>query len=339
MLGLLRQQLTGGNPYGGWTPERMVDAAAGTDPDSADEFAYSNFGYATLGTALSGAAATSYGDLLDRRLLQPLGMTATRVVSDEAALPAGRARGSTGTGQPRAPWLGSGYAPAGVGVWSTARDMATLVQAVVRDEAPGSDATQPRTDIGDGRRIGLAWITDDHDGRQVTWHNGRTGGFSSWVGFDRAAQRGALVLSASDRRVDQLGLHFLDAAPEPATRGRQFPGPTGLLLLGLLPLAAWTAWSAGRRLRRGDTDDRLTVLRPLADVAALLAIAWSFGPWLEVPWWVWSIVAAVCAVGTLHLVDRMRRLPLIAQELSRGRLALGVAHVALSCLIVLAIVV
>lgn len=33
VLGLLRQQLTGGNPYGGWTPERMVDAAAGTDPD------------------------------------------------------------------------------------------------------------------------------------------------------------------------------------------------------------------------------------------------------------------------------------------------------------------
>ncbi|MDO8390207.1 MAG: hypothetical protein Q7V57_06940 [Actinomycetota bacterium] len=44
----------------------------------------------------------------------------------------------------------------------------------------------------------------------LTWHNGRTGGFSSWIGLDRERGSGAVVLSATGRSVDRLGTTLLD---------------------------------------------------------------------------------------------------------------------------------
>ncbi|MQS39991.1 beta-lactamase family protein, partial [Streptomyces katsurahamanus] len=44
-------------------------------------------------------------------------------------------------------------------------------------------------------RIGLGWFTLTRDGREVTWHNGGTGGSCSFIGIDRENGRGAVVLS------------------------------------------------------------------------------------------------------------------------------------------------
>jgi hypothetical protein len=46
--------------------------------------------------------------------------------------------------------------------------------------------------VTDDQRIGLGWFTDRAHDRTITWHNGGTGGFSSWVGFDRDARRAVL---------------------------------------------------------------------------------------------------------------------------------------------------
>ena len=60
--------------------------------------------------------------------------------------------------------------------------------------------------VGGEGRIGYAWITTGG----VTWHNGQTGGYSSWVGFDREADRAVVVLNATSVSVDELAFALMD---------------------------------------------------------------------------------------------------------------------------------
>ena len=70
-------------------------------------------------------------------------------------------------------------------------------------------STRSRTSPGPAVRIGAAWITLEHHDRAITWHNGGTGGFRSWLGLDRRAGTGVAVLSATSRSVDRHGFELL----------------------------------------------------------------------------------------------------------------------------------
>jgi CubicO group peptidase (beta-lactamase class C family) len=69
--------------------------------------------------------------------------------------------------------------------------------------------------------IGLGWLIYSTDGREIVWHNGATGGFSSFVGYDPKARIRVVVISNATRSgVDDIGLHLLNpqlplASPEP----------------------------------------------------------------------------------------------------------------------------
>jgi CubicO group peptidase (beta-lactamase class C family) len=199
---------TGGDPYEG-SPHEVLEAAARAGPAGGADYSYSNLGYATLGSALAIHQRMPYPDLLRQRLLGPLSMTDTVVVGDAAGLPRPRVDGVSRSGRDQQPWIADGYAPLGVGVWSTSADLARLAAAVLDGTAPGSAATQPQWPAGEGRRIGLGWFTSELDGRTVTWHNGGTGGFRSWLGVDLEAGRAAVVLAATTRDVDRLGQQLL----------------------------------------------------------------------------------------------------------------------------------
>jgi CubicO group peptidase (beta-lactamase class C family) len=46
--------------------------------------------------------------------------------------------------------------------------------------------------------------------RTITWHNGATGGFSSWIGIDQEARIGVAVLSSRHGAVDRPGFRLLE---------------------------------------------------------------------------------------------------------------------------------
>ncbi len=46
--------------------------------------------------------------------------------------------------------------------------------------------------------------------REIIWHNGGTGGFHSFVGFDKNKRIGVVVLSNSTNDIDDIGLHLLE---------------------------------------------------------------------------------------------------------------------------------
>ncbi len=61
--------------------------------------------------------------------------------------------------------------------------------------------------------VGLGWMlsksTSNHS--DIIWHNGGTGGFSSFLGFNAKIQRGVVILSNSDEDwVDEFGFFLLD---------------------------------------------------------------------------------------------------------------------------------
>jgi CubicO group peptidase (beta-lactamase class C family) len=87
--------------------------------------------------------------------------------------------------------------------------------------------------------MGLGWhIIDDlpGEGRRYLWHNGGTGGFASFLGFDPAEKTGVVLLANSDRQPDGTGFKVLDGLHEridgddgDEESGRQRNQPTHLL--------------------------------------------------------------------------------------------------------------
>ena len=100
---------------------------------------------------------------------------------------------------------------------STVNDMLTFVEANLGlRESPTRTAIAvthaPRRDFpAPSMQIGLGWITRRGHGRELHWHNGGTGGYRSFLGFDLETQTGVVVLSNSGDSVDDLGFHLLDS--------------------------------------------------------------------------------------------------------------------------------
>ena len=176
---------------------------------------YSNYGFAVLGQALAEVAGQDYSDLVRYRLTEPLGMEETFVPESADGL----SHGFTASGLPAAPWTMGGSAPAGA-IRSTTHDLSIWLRAVRERTAPGAEAALQRADFDEEDRIGWAWFTTRKGSPQLTWHNGGTGGYGSYLGFDRETGDGAIVLNDSANDVDAAAtLIGADAAAASADEG------------------------------------------------------------------------------------------------------------------------
>lgn len=172
---------------------------------------YSNLGFQLLGHAVAAAATTSYADLVRTRIAEPLGLVDTYVPTavDQLRPTAVTPRNRRGTAVE--PWANEAIAPAG-GVRSSAADLAGLLRALIDGTVAGSEALEPVADFGGRMRIGAGWLTGPLLRRTVTWHNGGTGGFCSFVGIDRDHGVGVALVSASTRSVDGAAARLIAEA-------------------------------------------------------------------------------------------------------------------------------
>ncbi|MGO1950643.1 MAG: serine hydrolase domain-containing protein [Mycobacteriaceae bacterium] len=158
---------------------------------------YSNYGFSVLGQALSEVTGQSYGDLVQDRIAGPLGLENTYVPES----PEGLSHGYSDSGLPAAPWTMNGAASAGA-IRSTAHDMSIWLRATRDGEAPGAAAAEPREYFDEADSIGWAWFTTEGRDPEVTWHNGATGGYRSFLGFSPESDEGIIVLSDTAVSVD-----------------------------------------------------------------------------------------------------------------------------------------
>lgn len=192
--------------YTSATPASVVDASRSLKLSGRGRMRYSNLGASLLGIALTRAAGVgTWCELMRQRLWTPLGMHDTEVA--EAGRPASDlVQPRQPSGRASAPWTGSGYAPAGIGVTTTGNDLARYALAILHGSAPGMAALTARWPVSKKQHIGLAWLVSDQG---VAWHNGGTGGTRTMLAIDLASRSASVVLNASSRDVTEVGLRLL----------------------------------------------------------------------------------------------------------------------------------
>ena len=204
------------NPYADYTVEQLYAFLSGyTLPrDIGAEYEYSNLGVGLLGHILALEAGTNYEALVLQRICRPLGMTNTQITLSPD-LKARLATGHNAAGDPVANWDFPTLAGAGA-LRSTANDLLKFVAAnlglVKSDLRPAMQLSQKsRHSAGSpDMDIGLCWHIAKKFGTDLVWHNGGTGGYRSFIGFDPQKRRGVIVLANSANSVDDLGFHLLE---------------------------------------------------------------------------------------------------------------------------------
>lgn len=230
------------NPYAAMTPADLLAALANVQltrvPGS--QFEYSNYASMLLSYAVARRAGSDFETLLDARLFSPLGMHGAYVKQPPAGIRA--AVGHTPNTQATPAWtFDTDFAGVG-GVRATLDDMVRYVQAHLgQRESPSDPALQlsqqpiaagdPEAD--DAPAMAMNWMLVPLDGRTVHAHEGGTGGFSSFVAFDRQRNRGVVVLSdtalTSVGGLGSLGLHLLDDSLPLGKPRRAATAPDALL--------------------------------------------------------------------------------------------------------------
>lgn len=205
LAGLLRK-----DPYRGRDAQQVIADALDETPSGRGEHAYSNLAVALQGQLLATAASTDYAALLTERILEPLGMTSTYAPVTVGNLRETARRGHGASGLRQGMWTMDGSAPAG-GIRSTPADMTRYLTAMIDGSAPGAAAaTEVLFEESGTSSTAMNWFLEDFGtGQPITWHNGMTGGYAAFVGWDPSSGRGLALFSDTARSLDELAVGVL----------------------------------------------------------------------------------------------------------------------------------
>lgn len=198
-----------GDPWNGFTEAELFKGLAKTPPDHdiGTGYVYSNLGYCLLADALARRAGEPWPTLAERRLLRPLGLSDTRVTLD-----AGQERRLLpGYGEDLKPvkrWR-MDQAVAGIGgLNSTAGDLMGFLEAAMglrsTPLAPAFKAMltvrrpkPPQPGEFRAREVAIGWHIQHSGGGDAVWHDGGSGGYRSFAGYNPALKTGVAILSNS----------------------------------------------------------------------------------------------------------------------------------------------
>ena len=211
------------NPYLNYRATDLYDSLNQAKPNQppGKKSDYSNLGYGLLGHILELRAGKPYERLVEEWICLPLAMTNTAIhLTGEQ-----KKRLSPGhnpKGEVVSNWDFDVLAAAGA-FRSNADDLLAFVAANLT--AAGSqiskslqESHKKQFESWDGT-IGLGWqITETMEGLNIFWHNGGTGGYVSFIGFDPEHRTGMVILSnygdafAGDDSVDKMSFEILKLA-------------------------------------------------------------------------------------------------------------------------------
>jgi len=212
------------NPYASVTERDLLGALAATQLTRAPgaQWEYSNFAMMVLSYALAKRSDKDYEMLLRERLLAPLGMDETYVARRPPQVRL--AQGHFSNTMPTVPWdFPADMAGVG-GVRATLPDMVRYLEGQLgtRESAITSALAQTQQQVASvgGHTMGMNWeilsTANIANGHTIIMHGGGTGGNSSFVTFDRAARRAAVLLSDTALTdlggLTTIGLHLIDPA-------------------------------------------------------------------------------------------------------------------------------
>ena len=211
----------GRNDFYGVTKEMVSDKAGNLNMDKASyDFVYSNYGYAVLGLVLEAVYETEYTSLLDDFAQNELGdivFVELPEVGDAVTF-----NEPFGSVEKYWDWKeDDAYLSAGA-VTSNIEDMLLYAQRQLEDNSYFSECHNSLKTINASTEmyktmgihmdeIGMSWIIDSEN--NIIWHNGGTGNYNSYLGFNPKTGTAVVVLSnlAPNYRVPAtvLGVNLL----------------------------------------------------------------------------------------------------------------------------------
>jgi serine-type D-Ala-D-Ala carboxypeptidase/endopeptidase len=214
------------NPYADYDAKLLYTfiAKRGVALPANAPFGYSNLGVGLLGQALSNRAGKPYPELLRDQVTGPLGMTDTAITLNPS-MQSRFIQGYDYAHNPAHAWDLDALAGA-VAIRSTAADMLTYLEAQLHpDHLPPTALASAngktlhsaialdqiiRAEGAPGMHIALNWF--HIDATRSFWHNGGTGGFSSFALFNPDKDFAVIVLSnvgpGPGTITDDLGIHI-----------------------------------------------------------------------------------------------------------------------------------
>lgn len=216
------------DPYGNYGEDNLYADLLHTELEHApgEIVAYSNYGVGVLGFVLGRKLGTGFAKALDTRILEPLGLHDT-FLTVPATAQARLAPGTTDDLKPAPRWT-LGALAGTASLVSSVHDQLQLVDDEL-DAASGSKAplrgamrlSQEEQLQNVPQNEGIGWQIDN-EGRY--WHNGTTGGYHAFVGFDPKARRGVVILASTGVSVvDRLSEDLYRLLAGDAVKPQEFP--------------------------------------------------------------------------------------------------------------------
>ncbi|MDZ7898251.1 MAG: serine hydrolase domain-containing protein [Arcicella sp.] len=178
---------------------------------------YSNFGMTTLGYILTNKSKLNYDDLLTKTVLDTLRMNKTFLDLPESEYD-NIADGHNKFGMKTPKWTFKDKMQSTGAINSTVHDLMKFLEVNLEGQKNlylhnlFDDCQTTRYKISEQRSIGLAWIktkSENTNNQEIIWHNGGTGGFRSFLGFNKETKTGIVILSNSVKSVDKLAIDIL----------------------------------------------------------------------------------------------------------------------------------
>jgi CubicO group peptidase (beta-lactamase class C family) len=186
-----------GNPYKGYDANKLEEYCTkqlSLKRPVGEQSDYSNLGAGLLGYAICQKAHKSYETLLQEMIFEPLKMnqstTNRNLVKDQLV------QGLGPDGKVTSNWDLEVLAPAG-NVLSSVQDLSKFVIANFDTKNAAFQLQQTKTtSINKNMDVALGWhIVKTKSGKQLHWHNGGTGGYTSSMAIDVNMQKGVVLLS------------------------------------------------------------------------------------------------------------------------------------------------
>src|SRR5690606_9535390 len=169
---------------------------------------YSNMGYATLGFIISKVAGKFYGDFLEERIFEPLGMSTAMVISEADLVPNRAAGYDLVNGELKnQQWVSPSINTTADGsLYMTALDMAKWeaglnAQQLLKKESYELMWSPVQLNDGSTYPYGFGWRIDSVLGQKIVEHDGNWQGFSATI-KRYPQQKIAVVVFANLRRTN-----------------------------------------------------------------------------------------------------------------------------------------
>lgn len=207
------------NPYAGYTTEKLYEFLSTFElpREPGSRYEYSNLGAGLLGHLLARRAGVDYETLLRDRITRVLGMKSTTITLSPE-LQKRLALGHNGERQTTPNWDLAALAGAGA-LRSSVSDLLTFLHATlgyrktrIRQPVEAMLAVRRET-ASPNVNVALGWhVLKTPAGREIVLHDGGTGGYRSFVGFDPKRRIGIVILANmfTDVGVNDIGLHLFD---------------------------------------------------------------------------------------------------------------------------------